>query len=79
MPKKNPYGAYGEKKLYGKVSIGVLRSTSIINEQGMIEAVIKAVKTKEATEQVLKKFGPLGGDGFRWSLREFYLFVFSQS
>ncbi len=51
------YGAYGEKKLYGKVSIGVLRSTFIIDEEGKLLAVIKAVKTKEATEQVLKKLG----------------------
>lgn len=51
------YGAYGEKKLYGKVSVGVLRSTFIIDEEGMLLAVIKAVKTKEATEQVLKKLG----------------------
>lgn len=51
------YGAYGEKKLYGKVSIGVLRSTFIIDEEGTLLAVIKAVKTKEATEQILKKLG----------------------
>lgn len=51
------YGAYGEKKLYGKVSIGVLRSTFIIDEEGTLLAVIKAVKTKEATGQVLKKLG----------------------
>ena len=49
------YGAYGEKKLYGKVSMGVLRSTFIIDEEGILLAVIKTVKTKEATEQVLKK------------------------
>ena len=53
----NAYGAYGEKKLYGKVSMGVLRSTFIIDEEGVLLAVIKAVKTKEATEQVLKKLG----------------------
>lgn len=51
------YGAYGEKKLYGKVSIGVLRSTFIIDEDGTLLAVIKAVKTKEATEQIMKKLG----------------------
>lgn len=51
------YGAYGEKSLYGKVSVGVLRSTFIIDEEGTLLAVIKAVKTKEATEQVLKKLG----------------------
>lgn len=49
------YGAFGEKKLYGKISVGVLRSTFVIDEDGKLIAVIKAVKTKEATEQILKK------------------------
>jgi peroxiredoxin Q/BCP len=51
------YGAYGDKTLYGKISIGVLRSTFIIGEDGVLLAVIKSVKTKEATEQVLRKLG----------------------
>ncbi len=53
----NLYGAYGEKKLYGKVSMGVLRSTFIIDEKGIIIDVIKTVKTAEATEQIYKKLG----------------------
>lgn len=53
----NLYGAYGEKKLYGKVSMGVLRSTFIIDEEGVILEVIKTVKTAEATEQIYKKLG----------------------
>ena len=38
------YGAWQEKKLYGKVSMGVVRSTYIIDEQGMIEKVMPKVK-----------------------------------
>ena len=38
------YGAWQEKKLYGKVSMGVVRSTYLIDEQGMIEAVMPKVK-----------------------------------
>ena len=53
----NLYGAYGEKKLYGKVSMGVLRSTFVIDEEGVILEVIKTVKTAEATEQIYKKLG----------------------
>ena len=38
------YGVWQEKKLYGKVSMGVVRSTYLIDEQGMIEKVMAKVK-----------------------------------
>lgn len=38
------YGVCQEKKLYGKVSMGVVRSTYLIDEQGMIEKVMPKVK-----------------------------------
>ena len=38
------YGVWQEKKLYGKVSMGVVRSTFVINENGMIEKVMPKVK-----------------------------------
>ena len=38
------YGVWQEKKLYGKVSMGVVRSTYLIDEQGMIEKVMTKVK-----------------------------------
>lgn len=47
------YGAWGEKKLYGKVYNGVLRTTYVIDENGIIEQVIVKVKTKKHTEQIL--------------------------
>ena len=37
------YGVWQEKKLYGKVSMGVVRSTYLIDEQGMIEKVMAKV------------------------------------
>ena len=37
-------GVWQEKKLYGKVSMGVVRSTYLIDEQGMIEKVMPKVK-----------------------------------
>ncbi len=40
------YGAYGEKKLYGKVSMGIIRSTFIIDKEGRIERVWSKVKVK---------------------------------
>ncbi len=45
------YGAYGEKKLYGKVVQGVIRSTFVIDEGGRIE---KAMYNVKATGHVAK-------------------------
>jgi len=49
------YGAWGEKNMYGKKTMGVLRSTFLIDEAGNILDVIKRVDTKAAAEQILKK------------------------
>jgi thioredoxin-dependent peroxiredoxin len=38
------YGAYGEKKLYGKVTVGVIRSTFLIDAEGKIEKAYYNVK-----------------------------------
>ena len=42
------FGAWGEKKMCGKVSIGTLRKTFIINEEGIIERIIGKVDTKDS-------------------------------
>ncbi len=47
------YGVWGEKKMYGKTYFGVLRTTFVINENGIIENVITKVDTKNHTEQIL--------------------------
>ena len=46
------YGAWGEKKMFGKIKEGLLRSTFIISEDRTIEKVISKVKTKDHTEQI---------------------------
>ncbi len=51
------YGAWGEKKMYGKTYEGVLRTTFIIDEKGMIEKIIRKVDTKNHAEQILKELG----------------------
>ena len=48
------YGAYGQKKMFGKSYMGVLRTTFIINEEGNIEKIIDKVKTKDHTSQILE-------------------------
>lgn len=47
------YGVWGDKKFMGKISTGMLRTTFVIDEQGVLEQVIEKVKSKEATEQIL--------------------------
>lgn len=48
------YGAWGEKSMYGKTYMGVLRSTFVINEEGVIEKIFRKVKTKDHTNQILE-------------------------
>lgn len=48
------YNAWGEKKLYGKTYMGVLRKTFVIDEQGIILKLIEKVKTKDHTSQILE-------------------------
>lgn len=50
----NAFGTWGEKQMYGKTYMGTLRTTFIINEEGVIEEVITKVKTKDHTAQILK-------------------------
>ena len=47
------YGVWQEKKLYGKVSMGVVRTTFLINEQGNIEMVMPKVKPDTNAEEIL--------------------------
>ena len=47
------YGVWKEKKLYGKVSMGVVRTTYIINEQGIIEKVMPKVKPDTNAAEIL--------------------------
>lgn len=47
------YGVWQEKKLYGKVSMGVVRSTYIIDPQGLIENVMPKVKPDTNAAEIL--------------------------
>ncbi len=49
------FGVWGEKKNYGRTYMGVHRMTFIISENGIIEKIIKKVKTKEHASQILKE------------------------
>jgi peroxiredoxin Q/BCP len=48
------YGAWGEKSMYGKKFMGVLRITYVIDEDGKIAHIFKKVKTDTHSQDVLK-------------------------
>jgi Peroxiredoxin len=48
------YGAWGEKKMYGKTYEGIIRTTFIISEDGIVEKIIEKVNTKEHAKQILE-------------------------
>ncbi len=48
------FGVWGPKKFMGKEYEGIHRTTFVIDENGVIEEVIKKVKTKEHSEQILE-------------------------
>jgi peroxiredoxin Q/BCP len=47
------YGAWGEKKMYGKTYMGILRSTFVIDQEGRIIKVFPKVKVKDHSQEVL--------------------------
>ena len=51
------FGVWQEKKMYGKVSMGVVRSTFIIDENGIIEKVMPKVKPDTNAAEILEYLG----------------------
>ena len=48
------FGAWGEKKMYGKTTMGTLRKTFIFNEEGILVKIIDKVDTKDHATQILE-------------------------
>jgi len=48
------FGAWGEKSMYGKKYMGIMRMTFIISEDGFVEKIIDKVKTKDHTKQIFE-------------------------
>ena len=48
------FGVYGEKKMAGRVYMGIIRTTFVIDENGVVERVITKVDTKNAANQILQ-------------------------
>ena len=47
------FGAWGEKKMYGKTVMGTIRKTFIFDENGILTEIIEKVDTKNHAEQIL--------------------------
>jgi len=50
------YEVYKEKKMYGKSFFGIVRTTFVIDEKGIIEKIIGKVDTKNHSEQIFKLY-----------------------
>ena len=48
------YGVWGEKSMYGKKYMGIIRTTFVINEKGKIEKIFDKVDTKNHSVQILE-------------------------
>jgi thioredoxin-dependent peroxiredoxin len=48
------FGAWGKKSMYGREYEGLLRTTFIINEEGLVDEVIQKVKTDDHSNQIFK-------------------------
>ena len=51
------YGAYGEKSLYGKTVVGVIRSTFVLDEQGVVQSASYGVKAKGHVAKLQRDLG----------------------
>lgn len=50
------YGAWGKKSMYGKEYEGLLRTTFVVDENGVVEQVIQKVKTDDHANQIFKLY-----------------------
>jgi len=50
------YGVWGEKSMYGKKYMGVIRSTFLIDEKGIIRKIIEKPKSAEHSKEILQEW-----------------------
>ncbi len=56
----NKYGVWGPKQLFGNKYMGLLRTTFLIDEKGVIKKVFLKPKSKQHTEEILKAWKEIG-------------------
>ena len=50
------YGVWGEKNLYGRKYMGLIRTTFVINEKGIIILIIRRPKVRQHADEIIKKY-----------------------
>ncbi len=55
------YGVWGEKQLYGRKYMGLLRTTFLIDEKSIIRKIFLKPKSKQHTEEILNAWKEIGG------------------
>ena len=53
------YGVWGEKSMYGKKYMGLIRTTFIIDDKGIIKKIFSKPKSKEHAEEILTEWGKI--------------------
>jgi peroxiredoxin Q/BCP len=53
------YGVWGEKSMYGRKYMGVIRTTFLIDEKGIIRKIIEKPKSSDHTKEILKEWKSL--------------------
>ncbi|MBQ2490836.1 MAG: redoxin domain-containing protein, partial [Muribaculaceae bacterium] len=48
------FGVWGEKKMAGRTYMGTVRTTFLVDEQGVVTHIISKVNTKDAANQILE-------------------------
>lgn len=54
------YGVWGEKQLYGKKYMGLIRTTFLIDEKGLIRKIIQKPKAKQHAAEILQAWSEIG-------------------
>lgn len=52
----NKYGVWGEKNMYGRKYMGIIRNTFVINENGILQTIIRKPKVRQHAEEIIRKF-----------------------
>jgi peroxiredoxin Q/BCP len=50
------YGVWGEKQMYGKKYMGLLRTTFVIDEKGVIQKIFHKPKSKQHAEEIIESW-----------------------
>ncbi len=54
------YGVWGEKQLYGRKYMGLLRTTFLIDEKGILKKIFLKPKSKQHSEEILQAWAAIG-------------------